>query len=227
MSGAHVITTSQDYIAQARAPRDKRKVPLGLRKLPDAKALRERQRAIMRLKMGGLSNKAVAEAVGCTPQTVCVTMSSGIAVNAMAKLHEAADLDVVDIQKQLRKMAPDCLRNLEQVLNGTMPVTPELKVKTSQDVLDRIGVSKIQQVHTVNMSGHFTGDDLAEMKRRALSALEVEPLPTSDTSGAERRPLDADGQLEEPTTAEQPMQLGQSADSQGDTDNNDEGGTAR
>lgn len=144
--------------------------------------------------MGGLSNTAVAEAVGCTPQTVCNTMSSEIAVTAIAKMHEAADLDVVDIQKQLRKMAPDCLRNLEQVLNGTMPVTPELKVKTSQDVLDRIGVSKIQQVHTVNMSGHFTGDDLAEMKRRALAALEVEPLPTSDASDAEQRALCADGQ---------------------------------
>jgi hypothetical protein len=133
----------------------------------------------MRLSIGGLKNKEIAKVVGCSHITVCNTLNNPLAMEAMAKINEVADINVADIQKQLRKLAPDCLRNLEEVLNGTMPVTPELKVRTSQDVLDRIGASKIQQVHTLNMSGHFTSEDLRDMKKRALDAIDVESCPPS------------------------------------------------
>ena len=80
----------------------------------------ERHQEIARLIVSGFSNKAIAEQLNITPQTVSYTRNSHLVQEIMEDLGEARDEEVKSISLRIREMAPKALDLIEGSLGGSI-----------------------------------------------------------------------------------------------------------
>jgi len=183
-----------DYLADAFAPADKRKLPLPLRgekvsgNIVD---IHDRAREVMRLALTGKKNVDIAARLGVTAQTVSNIKNSPKVIEEMAKMHRARDEHFVSADERLEMMRNQALSRYDEVLSGDMDATPELIIKTASEVLDRSGQGKITRTQGSVIHTHLTGEDIEKIRRE----IEGETKPITDvtpTSVADGRTEHAD-----------------------------------
>lgn len=136
--------------------------------------LRAHHEEIIRLYVatpGKVTYKEIAEAVGCTEQMVCYTLNSEIAKEKIRTLQEGADDAAMDTMEKLHELAGYSVQKLEKILLS--PSTPQkLRARVAQDILDRTGNKK--PTRHEHAHGHFSKEDIEEMKQRAKKTGNVE-----------------------------------------------------
>jgi DNA-binding CsgD family transcriptional regulator len=126
----------------------------------------ERHHQICRLAVLGLKQKAIAEALGITEQTVSNTLNSTIVKRHLNVLRDTADLAAVDVAAEIRALAPLATRRLKEVLENDDADT-KVQVGVAQDILDRAGHSAIRKVQSENLHAHLSLEEIEEIKARA------------------------------------------------------------
>ena len=130
----------------------------------------ERHQEIARLIVSGFSNKAIAEQLNITPQTVSYTRNSHLVQEIMEDLGEARDEEVKSISLRIREMAPKALDLIEGSLGGSIDgadVPLMQRLKDAHSILDRDGYKPITRVDSQHTSLTLTGEDIVKIKERA------------------------------------------------------------
>jgi len=146
---------------------------IGSRKTPEMKKsfnlaeLQAQHHEIARRLVIGQKAKEISEALGCSYQQIINIKNMPIVQEQIKLLSGARDAEVVDVAKQIRDLAPKCLKVLENILDNE-DVHESLKLKASLGVLDRAGHSVPRNI-TSNITHRIVSDsDLALIKQRAL-----------------------------------------------------------
>ena len=153
---------------------DKRTVPNDMRRTWQVGQVWERHHKIKRMIFLGLNNKEIAEKVGCSPQAISLVRNSKVIKDQLAVMTAAADANAIDVRREIQELAPVCLDLLKDVVGGNgdgKNAAIGLRVRASQDILDRAGHGKV--VRTENLHGHFTADELEELKNSARRRAKV------------------------------------------------------
>lgn len=85
----------------------------------------------------------------------------------------AQDSRIEDLCKALNSTAPLAVETLRDGLEGQLggSANDHLRLKAAESVLDRAGYGRQTKVDSRVMHGHFTAQDLADMRQRALDAI--------------------------------------------------------
>ena len=187
------VSTGVDYLAAARAPRDSRRLPTGKRRY-EIKDIQHRHREIIRLAMLGMKQVDIAKALGITPQNVSTVLNSQPIVNELAKLHEVADKNVVDVNAEVKAMIPKALETHREIMEERKQVEVDGKQleiyaydaptrqRSADRVLDMAGHSRIQRVQGEIVHGYLSLNEIEAIKRRAASIIDVSPASSSTPS---------------------------------------------
>ncbi len=122
---------------------------------------------IMRLLVMGLSRQEIARIMGVSPVTVTNVQNSPICRDRLNALREKRDANAMDMTNAIRELAPLAVRKLEDTMSCGLP---NVELAAAKDVLDRAGYTPVTRVRTENYNLHFTPDELAEIKKRALES---------------------------------------------------------
>jgi hypothetical protein len=146
--------------------RDKRFVP---RMQYDVKALWEKHHEIARQVVLGRTNVAIAESIGCTPQTVSNVRNSPLAKARIESLNDSRDADAISMAQRIEEFAPIALKLLENIVSGNVPeASIALRAKYASAHLGRAGYGEVHKMHALH--AHVTGAEIERIKERALNA---------------------------------------------------------
>jgi len=145
--------------------------------------LKARHAMIVRLHTMGWTTKDIATEMGVHSSTVRNALRSDVGRRREGVLQVAADQAAVDIQKELRGLAPRALRALEDVLCEDSEATLALRMKAAESVLDRLGHGKVTRSE-VNMRHGRLAEVGEDALARAAMQAGVLPAP-APTSAAE------------------------------------------
>lgn len=112
----------------------------------------------------GHKNTVIAQALNITKEQVSTVRNSAPIQEALTKLHQKADEEVINIKAEVGKLAPMAVKVMEEILEGP-DVPANVRLAAARDTLDRSGNAAPQQVQ--HLHGHFTVDDLEQIKNRA------------------------------------------------------------
>lgn len=136
--------------------------------------LRAHHEQIIRLYVASgrkITYSEIADVVDCTEQMVYYTLNSDLAKKKINTLQRAADDAALDAMEKLHELAGYSVHKLEEILFD--PNTSEkLRARVAQDILDRTGNKKPERHEHAH--GHFTKEDVEEMKQRARKTGNVE-----------------------------------------------------
>jgi hypothetical protein len=127
-------------------------------------------REITRRILLGQKNTIIAAALKCSPQTVSNVRNSPVIEDQLSIMRGARDAGTVSLSRDIQEFAPIALGLLKNIIEGKKDganASINLRAKEANNWLDRPG-STIQKVSKVEgIVGHFTGEELIDIKKRA------------------------------------------------------------
>ena len=163
---AGAMTNPEKYFNRGRG-KDLRKK--GRKRTWQVENIWDLHHAIKRRVFLGQKNKEIAEALGCCPQTVSNVRNSPVIEEELAIMHGAADADSIDLAQEIRKIAPESLKLIKNVITGKEEsASIALRVKAAESNLDRAGFAPPKVVKTDNIHTFLTTDEIASIKEQAL-----------------------------------------------------------
>lgn len=150
---------------------DRRRVSSGERRY-NIKELWDKHREIARQVVLGGTNVAIAEAIGCTPQTVSNVRNSPLGQAELQRLHGGRDAETVDIARRIEEFAPVALSLLEDIVSGRAPgASVALRARVASGQLARAGFGEVHKVQALH--AHLSRRDIEAIKERGRSAHEA------------------------------------------------------
>ncbi len=135
----------------------------------EIKELWAKHREISRQVMLGATNVAIADAIGCTPQTVSNVRNSPLGKAEIARLAAERDVDAISISQRIEEFAPVALTLIEQIVRGEVPeASIALRAKLASTHLARAGYGEVHKVQALH--AHLTRDEIEAIKERALTS---------------------------------------------------------
>lgn len=134
----------------------------------------DRHKEMIRLIHLGAKNVEIAEKLGCTPQSVSQVRNSPIVQQQLSIMQAARDADTIDLSKEIMRIAPTALKNLEQALSAQgrfENITAGQQISVSQDILDRAGHGKVIKNQNLNANVFFTPEEIESLKERGREFL--------------------------------------------------------
>lgn len=119
---------------------------------------------VVRLALIGMKSVDIADHLGVSPVMVSYTLRSPIVQEKMNQLQAVRDIDAIDVAKEIQELAPRAVRVLGELLECELP---NVRAKAATDLLDRAGHAAIRTIRTENLHGHFSADEIKEIKDRA------------------------------------------------------------
>lgn len=132
--------------------------------------MQEIHRQGVRLRSLGLSNTEIARELQVSKNTVDSWVGSELFQREVEILSGAMDADTIDIGKRIREFAPKALDYLEKIVLGQQDgerASVALKTKVADKFLDRAGYVAPKVIQGQHLHGHFTAEDIEDIKRRA------------------------------------------------------------
>lgn len=152
------------------------------RSTPGLKRLHGKHREILRLYCVGTPYNEIAEIVGVSLICVRLTIESPLGQARIKEMQDALDEKTRDVQTAIIEGAARAQAYLEDIVVGREKVSPALRAKTCESMLDRAGYVKPTKNLNINLEGQLTAEDIAEINRRAQAASPFcRPQPTSAT----------------------------------------------
>lgn len=124
-------------------------------------------REILRLRALGMTNKEIAARLGLSQQSISIVANSDLGNTKLKQLSDARDVEVMEVRKQIRELAPLAIETLRAAMEGE-DVPHHVRVAAAKDSLDRGGFAAPKQVQVTH--GHFTPEDIEGMLNRAVEA---------------------------------------------------------
>ncbi len=149
------------------------RLPTGNRKY-NIQQMWDSHHEITRLALLGLKHIDIANTLGVTPVMVSYTLNSPIVKRQLAIMRGARDAEAVDVAARIKELAPkavDILENLMESENAGM------QYKAAIGILDRAGHAPVQRLQANITHGHFTPEEIAEIKKRAKDIIDIGEEP--------------------------------------------------
>jgi len=145
------------------------------RKTFEVQQMWEVHHEIVRRLLLGQKGSHIARDLGVTPAMVSYVRNSSVVKEKLEIMKGARDADTLDLAKRIRENAPTALRLLEDVIEGEvdtpngekMEVPLGMRVKEAGTMLSRAGYGPITNLKGQIAHGHFTKEDLDDIKSRA------------------------------------------------------------
>lgn len=175
---------------------DRRKVLPGERRTFQVDHIWESHHEVMRRILLGQKNTEIAKATGLTAATISYIRNSPVIQEQLQILEGARDAKTVDLASEIRAFAPVAHRLLTDIINGEGTMLkgekPSLRqrAREANNLMDRAGYSAVRNVQGQFLHGHFTADEIEEIKQRAIKegyasgdVVDVEPeAPTAQAA---------------------------------------------
>lgn len=145
--------------------------------------LQEQHKAMARMIALGAGNKDIAEALGVTPQMVCYARNSAVTARMVNELDAKSNAKTEESLRQIKMLSSRAVELLKSAMEcEEAPLS--LRLRAAESILDRGGLGKITQIKVDSSKGHFTPQDIAELKERvrgelnaAATVIEAESVP--------------------------------------------------
>jgi hypothetical protein len=145
------------------------------RKTFEVQQLWEVHHEIIRRLLLGQKGSHIARDLGVTPAMISYVRNSSVVKEKLEIMKGARDADTLDLAKRIRENAPTALKLLEDVIEGEvdtpsgekMEVPLGMRVKEAGTMLSRAGYGPITNLKGQFAHGHFTKEDIDEIKGRA------------------------------------------------------------
>jgi len=128
---------------------------------------------IKRLHFLGYRNTEIAKMMGVSTVMVGTAINSPAVKKDLEVMQGAADVEAVDLKKQVISIAPKALKNVEEVVcQGTLngqEVQPSSILRESNMLLDRFMGKPTQNIRSESYNAHFTAEEIKDLKSRALA----------------------------------------------------------
>jgi hypothetical protein len=117
----------------------------------------------------------IAHDLSISPSMVSYVRNSPVVKDRLEIMKGARDADTIDLAKRIRENAPIALRLLEDIIEGEvltasgerLEVPVGMRAKEANNMLARAGYGPITNVKGQHLHGHFTREDIEEIKNRA------------------------------------------------------------
>lgn len=126
----------------------------------DLEKLRAIQHSIVRLAAIGTPARIISESLGCSLHIVHSTLKNNLAKARISDLQRQMDDQLVRNQARIAQMADTGISFYEDILEDRVEVTPSLKMRVVESVLDRSGHGKTTKTESKNVHAHVTANDL-------------------------------------------------------------------
>ena len=162
--------TQPSYYYDSDRPSDRRRRPSGERsstwKVVDLQAIHHK---IIQMLHKGNSNRYIARELGVSEVMVSNVKNSPAAKDKLEIMEAVADIEAMDVRKEIIKRAPAVLETLHEILNDKNTGNA-LKARICFDQLDRAGFAAVKQLETRNLHAHkyIDDDDIKALKERGL-----------------------------------------------------------
>ena len=161
-----------DY-SDPKRPADKRFKPPEMKKTWQVSKIWEIHDEIKRRILLGQKNTVIAEALGCSAQTVSNVRNSEVIQDQLSIMRGARDAATVDIAKDIQEFAPKALELLKKVVDGKgagANASIALRSKEANNFLDRAGHAAVRRHDVRGVHAVLTVEDIERIKQRALEA---------------------------------------------------------
>jgi len=140
--------------------------------------IQEWHKEVLRWAVLGYRPGEIAKMTGYTKEHISNIFCSQVFIDQLAVLQAARDEDSISVAKRITELAPIALERMREVISdpihwevdGEMKIDdridPSLKIKVSQDILDRSGHKAIDR----KVSVHLTKEEMEDLKKDALQA---------------------------------------------------------
>ena len=156
-----------------------RRNPLDRRRLDDRAPrktfsvgqMTELHHEITRRVLIGQKNVDIANALGCTPQTVSNVRNSPIVKHRLSQLAHERDIEAVDFARSVNERVGQAFKIVDEALFDETGETPlMMRLREANNMLDR--KEKLDGVgqRSFHVHAHLNASDIAELKKRALEA---------------------------------------------------------
>jgi len=166
------------YTDQSRG--DKRRKPNGNGKKSgwQISEMWDNHHEIARRLVLGQSNGDIAEAMGCTTQTVSNVKNSPVVQDKLSIMRAARDAGTIDLAREIADLAPLAIQRIKEVLETGTVIGREASaasiLKEANALLDREMGKAIQRVDSRSVTTHLTPEDLDRIKARAQELANIE-----------------------------------------------------
>lgn len=188
MSGNNGGNRDREKYFERDRGRDERMLLPGERRTFQVDHIWESHHEVMRRILLGQKNTEIAQATGLTTATISYIRNSPVIQEHLQIMEGARDAKTVDLAAEIRACAPiahELLKDIVQgegdSLRGEKPTLGQ-RAKEANNLLDRAGYTPVRAVRGEIMHGHFTADEIEEIKNRALKegyasgkVIDVEP----------------------------------------------------
>lgn len=154
--------SEQDYQRFLLAQEFGRPVPAEQAKV---RHLRQVHLEMARLITLGLTNKAVAKAMGMSEQTIRIAKNSPAFQSLLSEMMGERDKSAFDIGGKLGQLAVQGIATLEEILNDDN-VEAVTKKDIAFETLDRLGYGKVTRIDQRSLSGALPSEELDAIKQR-------------------------------------------------------------
>lgn len=158
---------------------DKRRcIPGEPKKSFEATQLWDNYQEIARRIVLGQKNVEIANDLGVTSVMVSYVRNSPIVQEQIGKLHEMANVETANISARIKSIAPKALDLLESIIKdgkvGHETVPVNIRARHAENMLDRAGYAPPKEIRSLNLSGHFTSEDIENLKKRAVNGAQAQ-----------------------------------------------------
>ena len=145
------------------------RLPTGNRKY-NIKEMWDCHHEVVRLALLGLKHVDIANTLGVSPVMVSYTLNSPIVKRQLAIMRGARDAEAVDVAAQIKALAPKAVEILEKLMDSEQE---SMQFKAATGVLDRAGHAPVQRLQASMAVGHFTADEIKDIKNRAKEIIDI------------------------------------------------------
>ena len=144
---------------------EKKEKPDRLQKLSD------RHHEIARLAALGWSNRAIAEQLQMSPNTISMLRNNSTLMQGKVRaLSEQRDISVSDIRESIERLVPTALEALERITeNVDGSVHDATQLKAASHILGIMGVAPVQQSKHVVVTAALPPSKVSELVKRLQS----------------------------------------------------------
>uniref|UniRef100_A0A6M3LMA7 Uncharacterized protein n=1 Tax=viral metagenome TaxID=1070528 RepID=A0A6M3LMA7_9ZZZZ len=158
----------EKYFDANREP-DQRFVEPAKRRTFEVSQLWEVHHEIVRRLIIGQSSEEISRALNVSKQMVSYTKNSKPVKDKLSLMRAARDADTIDVARDIREGASKALAVLEKIIDDEgESYSMSLVARTAESWMDRAGYVAPKNIHFAGVVSHFTADEIAAIKRRAL-----------------------------------------------------------
>ncbi len=136
----------------------------------EPKALNPLHHEILRRLLLGDSHKEIASILNCTVATVSNVANSGLGREKISVMTAEADLNSVEIAKQIRETAPRAVEVMRELLDDEA-VSFAVKYRAAADILDRAGHGAVKKIDMRKTLTELSMEDLERLNEAARNRM--------------------------------------------------------